>query len=591
MKRVVNLSIALFTLAAVASCSSDKSFGSMDSGFSTDATSSVSKVELSCVTEVLALTNGVVPTAICVDFPANYFDENVIAKITPALVYAAGETTSAPIYFQGSSVEDNYTVVGINGGTFIENLQFDFTDDMRISELQLRIELKNAKKETNSFYLVNANSGELLSKSEYAILAVEASEASALRKACGYTVAKGVNTLQEDFNYAALMDPMPNDYKAVTYQVNKANISYDINSSTVKSSSLSDSQMAAFKEVVKATQENESATQNVSANGYASPDGPEQLNDKLSAARSESAKKAMNNFFSEMGLEADAAAYGEDWDGFKELVQASNIQDKNLILQVLNLYSSSVQREAEIKNLASVYTELKDDILPELRRAQLISNVSIKGKSDEEMMALVASKSYEELTQEELLYLAESVIEDQETQLEVLTIVAVRYNDPRAYNNMGILLAKEGDAAGSLKSFEAATRYGASDAIINKNLVLANLDNDNYAEAKKYTADPEAEAALSAIEGNYTPATRSFEGYNAAIAHIMNNNYSAAKSSLGDCDCAKSNYLRAVIASNEGEITNGITYIKKAVDADSELAEKAKNDINLANLFEAGLTL
>ncbi|MFI3279001.1 MAG: hypothetical protein SNG49_07060 [Rikenellaceae bacterium] len=588
MKRLVNLSIALFAFAAMVSCSGAKNFGDMDNGFGDGS----NLIDITCNPEVLTLTNGIVGTTVTVDFPADYFESYVIAKVTPAIVYESGETVGAPFYYQGSSVDDNYTVVSSNGGKYTQKVEFPYSEEMRLSELQLRIELRNAKKAKYGYYLVNANTGELLSKSEDAIVAAAPSaEATALYNVCGLVVAKGVNTLQQDIKYGQLMDVMPNNYKAVTYEVAKASINYGINSSTVKSSNLTDSQMAAFKDVVAATQDNAKASQTVSANGYASPDGPEKFNDKLSSARSSSAQKAMSKFFSEMGLEADAAAYGEDWDGFKELVQASNIKDKNLILQVLSLYDSSVQREAEIKNLSNVYSELKTDILPELRRAQIVSNISINGKTDDEMMALVATKDYSELTNEELLYLAESVIEDPKSKLDVLKYTAREYNDPRAYNNMAVILAKQGNSEAALDAFEKATAAGASDATINKNLVLANLDNDNYAEAKKYTADAEASYAVAAVEGNYAQAAANFEGYNKAIANIMTNNYSAAKAAIADCKCADANYLRAVIASAEGETSAGIGYITQAVAAKPELAEKAKSDVNLANLFEAGLTL
>ncbi len=588
MKRLVNLSIALFAFAAMASCSGAKNFGDMDNGFGDDAKN---PVDITCEPEVLALTNGIVATTISIDFPADFFTKYVIARVTPAMVYEGGEVSAAPFYFQGSDVEDNYTVVTENGGTFTQKVEFPYSDEMQLSDLQLRLELRNAKKEKYGFYLININEADVLTKEQDEIVAEESAEATAIRQACGLVIAKGVNTLQQDICYGSLMDVMPNNYKAVTYEVSKANINYTINSSSVKSSNLSDSQMAAYKEVVKATEANDRASQTISANGYASPDGPEKFNDKLSSARSESAKKAMAKFFSEMGLEADAASYGEDWDGFKELVQASSIKDKNLILQVLSLYDSSVQREAEIKNLSSVYSELKSEILPELRRAQIVSNISIQGKTDAEMMALIDSKSYSELTQEELLYLADSVIEDCATKLDVLEYAAKKYSDARAYNNMAIILAKQGDAEGSLNAFKMATRNGASDAIINKNLVLSNLDNNNYAEAKKYTADKEASYALAAVEGNYTPAARNLKGTNGAIANIMNKNYGAAKQAIADCKCPNADYLRGVIASAEGQVNEGISYIKKAVAAKPALAEKAKKDINLANLFEGGLVL
>ncbi len=586
MKKIVNLSIALVALLTMTACGGAKSFGKMDSGFASNGA-----VSYNCSPEVLVLNNGVVAADVTVSFAADFFNKNVIVKITPVMVYEGGELAGEPFYYQGVDVEDNYKVISEAGGSDTQSVEFAYSEAMRLSDLQLRVELRNASKAENGYYTVNANTGLLLSDDEDSIVGGSSADAAALRATCGIVVAKGVNTLQDDICFAAIMDEMANDYKAVTYETSKANINYTISSSRVNNANLSDAQMVAFKELVEATKGNESATQSISANGYASPDGPEKFNDKLSSARSESAMKAMKKFFAEMGIEADAAAYGEDWDGFKELVAASSIQDKNLILQVLSLYDSSVQREAEIKNLSSVYTELKSQILPELRRTQIVNNISIKGMSDEEMMALVDSKEFAELTLEEMLHLAEGVIEDNATKVEVLDYASKKYSDARAYNNLGIALAKSGDAAAALEAFEMATRNGASDATINKNLVLANLDNNNYTEAKKYTADAEASYALSAVEGNYTPAAQNFEGYNAAIANIMNKNYEAAKAAIANCECPRSIYLLGVIASAEGQVEAGIAYIQKAIAADASMAEKAKSDINLANLVEGGLTL
>ncbi|MFI3324218.1 MAG: hypothetical protein SNI45_01955 [Rikenellaceae bacterium] len=588
MKKIVNLSLALVALFVMAACGGPKSFGKMDAGFNGNGASAVS---YSCTPEILTLNNGVVAADITVNYPASFFNSMVIVKITPVIVYEGGEVAAAPFYFQGSDVEDNYTVVSEAGGSFTESVEFAYADDMQLSDLQLRIELRNAKKAENAFYTINANSGLMLSDDQDSLLGSDSAAATELRASCGVVVAKGINTLQRDFAFAALMDEMANDYKAVTYDVSKANVNYSISSSRVNKSSLTEAQMVAFKEVIEANKDNASVTQSISANGYASPDGPEKFNDKLSTARSASAKKAMDKFFAEMGLEADVAAYGEDWDGFKELVAASSIQDKNLILQVLSLYDSSVQREAEIKNLSSVYTELKSDILPELRRTQLVNNISIQGMSDEQMMELVAAKNYAELTLEEMLYLADSVIEANADKKDILEYAAKKYSDARAYNNMGIVLAKMGDAEASLEAFEMATRNGASDATINKNLLLSNLDNNNYAEAKKYTGDTESSYALVAVEGNYTPAAQNLKGYNAAIANIMSNNYAAAKAAIADCKCPRGTYLLGVIASAEGEVEAGIAYIKAAVAEAPELAAKAQKDVNLANLFEGGLEL
>ena len=46
------------------------------------------------------------------------------------------------------------------------------------------------------------------------------------------------------------------------------------------------------------------------------------------------------------------------------------------------MYSSSTQREDEIKNMSSVFNELKKDILPQLRRSVIVNTIDLEGKTD-----------------------------------------------------------------------------------------------------------------------------------------------------------------------------------------------------------------
>ncbi len=214
----------------------------------------------------------------------------------------------------------------------------------------------------------------------------------------------------------------------------------------------------AFKANVDANLKNDRASQNIAVKGYASPDGPEKFNDKLSEARSNTGKKTVAELLKDAGLNIDAAAYGEDWEGFKELVEKSDIKDKALILQVLSLYSNSAQRESEIKNMATVFNELKDEILPQLRRSQVVNTTDIQGKTDEEILACI--KNGQQLTVEEYLYAADKLAKTPAEQAAILGTASKKYNDARVYNNLGIAQAEQGDMKAALASFEKAAAGG-----------------------------------------------------------------------------------------------------------------------------------
>ncbi len=574
MKKLMKLSVVLVAASlALSSCNCFKKMAQ-----------NREDVNLTVTPEILTLNNGTVAADITVTFPADYFNQKAVIKVTPVIVFEGGEVAGAAKFYQGSKVDENYAVVSNNGGSYTQHVEFPYDPRMDQCALQLRAEIKCPGGKCKEFTLVNLNDGAIPTKEQAEILAGndEAAKA-ALAKEFGLTVAYGLNTLQKDLKYGDLMAPMANNYKKVTTVVDKTDLLYAINSSVVTKKNERKADLGDFKNNVDKNLENDRATQNIAVKGYASPDGPEKFNDKLSKARSESGKKVVAKLLKDSGLDIDAAAYGEDWEGFKELVEKSDIKDKNLILQVLSLYNSPAQREAEIKNMSSVFNELKSDILPELRRSQIVNSTDIQGKTDAEIMA--AYRNGDELTVEEYLYAAETLANGANEQVAILTVAAKKYNDARVYNNLGVAQTKAGQKAEALKSFDKAAKLDSSKEL-NKNLLLANLANGNTAEAKKYaqSADAEAKAAMAAAQGDYKAAANTLEGYNAAVASVMNNDLAAAKKAIAKDNSADADYLRAVIAAKEGDLNTADAQLKSAVSKNPALAEKAAKDVNLKAL-------
>ncbi len=541
-------------------------------------------VQLTVAPEILTLNNGIVAADINVTFPVKYFNAKAVVKVTPVIVFEGGEVAGTAHFYQGSKVDDNYTVVDKkNGGNVTMHVEFPYDPRMDECALQLRAEIKCPGGKCKEFTLVNLNTGAIPTKEEAAVLAGNDAAAAALAKEFGLTVAYGLNTLQKDIKYGDLMEQMDNNFKRITTVVDKTDLLYTINSSVVTKKHEKAANLGAFKENVDKNLTNDRATQNIAVKGYASPDGPEKFNDKLSKARSESGHKVIAKLLKDSGLDIDAAAYGEDWDGFKELVEKSNIKDKNLILQVLSLYNSPAERESEIKNMSAVFNELKEEILPELRRSQIVNTTDLQGKTDAEIMA--AYRNGGELTVEEYLFAAQELTDCPKEQVAILTAASKKYNDARVYNNLGVAQTKVGDKAAALKSFEKAAKMDSSKEL-NKNLLLANLANNNTAEAKKYAAaaDAQAKAAMAAAEGDYKTAARNLEGYNAAIALVQSNDLAGAKKAIAKDNSADADYLRAVIAVKEGDMKSAEAQLKSATSKNPELAKKAAKDVNLKAL-------
>ena len=551
-------------------------------------------VKLTCTPEVLVLNNGKVDADINVTFPAKYFNAKAVLKVTPVIVFEGGEVAGTTQYFQGSKVDDNYTVIEKkDGGDYTMHVSFPYDERMACSELQLRAEIKCPKGDCKEFTLVNLNNGAIPTKEEAAILAAGGAEAEALVRSFGLTIAQGVNAMQRDLNYASAMEAMESGYKNVITEVTKANYVYAINSSRLAKKALSSDELSAFQQKAAEQKDNDRIKQNIYVNGYASPDGPEKFNDKLSAARSESGKKAAEKLLEELGLALDAASYGEDWEGFKELVAASDIEDKALILSVLDSYASSSEREEQIKNMSNVFTALKKEILPQLRRAQLVNSSDITGKTDDEMVALVRAGKFNELDEKEMLHIASTGKLTAEEKIAVLEAAAKEYKSAAAYNNLGVAYAEVGEGAKAAEAFAEAVKAGANASALNNNLALVNLMNGDTEAAKAYTvnASKEAKALAAAAEGNYAQAQSQLEGYNAAIAATMNADYTAAKQFIANDVTAEADYLRAVIATKQGDMATATAELKSAIAKDASMAERAKKDVNLRKYIGTEIVL
>ncbi len=543
-------------------------------------------VNLTCTPEVLVLNNGKVDADITVTFPEKYFNAKAVVKVTPVIVFEGGEVAGTTQYFQGSKVDDNYTVIDNKmGGEYTMHVTFPYDDRMACSELHLRAEIKCPKGGCKEFTLVNLNDGAIPTKEQAAILAAGGAEADALKRAFGLKIAEGIDFTQKNLDFAAIMTPMDSGYKRVTTEVTKADYMFAINSSTLTKKAKDSEDIAAFKQNVVDQKDNDRIKQNIYVNGYASPDGPEKFNDKLSDSRSKAGKKAAEQLLKDMELALDAASYGEDWEGFKELVAASDIEDKELILSVLESYESSSEREQQVKNMSNVFNELKKDILPQLRRAQLINSSDITGKSDDEMIALVRAGKFAELNEKEMLHIVSTGKLTLNEQVATMEAAANTYKSAAAYNNLGIAYAKAGQVAKASEAFAQSVKVGGNNKEINNNLALVHLMAGDTTAAQSYvkSANQETKAIAAAAEGNYAAAQSQLKGYNAAVAATMNADYTAAKQYIADDASAKADYLRAVIASKQGDWTSATAELKSAISKDASYAELCKKDVNLRN--------
>jgi hypothetical protein len=525
--------------------------------------------------EVLEAHGGQVPVTIKVQIPGGYFDKKTEIEATPVLVYEGGETAYAPYYLQGESVDGNAKVISYaNGGQFTYEGTVDYNENMRVSDLVIRI---------------TATRGSTILDFEPVKIAEGVIATSQLLGKKGAVVSLGEDNFQR-----------------ITPETGEADIHYVIERSNVRRSELTKEDIKTLEEFIAAANKAENKEfkgANISA--YASPDGPLDLNTRLAEERQNSAKGYLDGVFKKEKVEAaseedfyELRNTPEDWEGFKELVQNSDIEEKDLILRVLSTYSDPEVREREIKNMAATYQVLAEKILPQLRRSVMKVNVEVIGKSDDEISEL-AMESPSELTLEELLY-AGTLTDDLEEQLSIYKAALAEHpNCWRAQNNIGVVLYHQGDIEGAKVAFEKANDMKANQPEVLNNLGVIALQEDDVEAAKEYFDSAAGAGAaldnnlgvLAIYNGNYDEAVRYFgnaTNCNAALAKLLNGNYDAALATLNaiDAEMAIKHYLKAIIGARQNDTDMLFDELAKAIELDSSLKEVAATDMEFGRYFE-----
>jgi Flp pilus assembly protein TadD len=350
---------------------------------------------------------------------------------------------------------------------------------------------------------------------------------------------------------------------------------------------------------VKSAQASPNQSVDIEISAYASPDGGYKLNEPLAASRESNTKKYVTDELNKnkVKVPVNAKYTAQDWEGFKQLVEKSNIQDKDLILRVLSMYSDTEQREREIKNISTVYSTLADEILPQLRRARLTANVKTIGKTDAEITSLAASNP-NALSVEELLYAATLKSSAAEKATIYKKVIELFPNDARGYNNLGVAEYTQGNIAAADEQFKKAANINSSLPEVNLNLGYVALANGNRAQAEQYISKASgaqgfgnAQGLLAISDGNYAKAEQSFGNTvsnNAALAQILAKDYSKASTTLNAIakPDATTDYLKAVVGARTNTLNQVTANLKSAVSKDSSFANKAFKDPEFAKYLK-----
>ena len=575
--------------------------------------------------EVLEANGGKVNFTVKGTFPPKYFNKKAAVLIQPVLTYEGGELQLAPVLLKGEKVNgDGTTVSYANGGTFTYSQEFAHSPAMNQSELMASAMAFQPKSSVSSG-LTMAEAMKMpkalnLGDEKIADGVIATSTRIDVQNEVRGTIQIGDENPQKDASGNIRMDAYqvapqhevnmlylaPHGYEKETIITEMANIYFPKNIDKW----LPNHDWNKKKDVMKQLENLNTfvaqgwVIRDMEIDGWASPEGEETFNEGLSERRSITASNVVFDNFQKLVKKKDSQVsfknpktdinlkrigHGPDWNGFLQEVEASSIQDKRPILNVVKS-SDPDKREQEIRNMIMIYPELENNILPPLRRAEVKVNAFEPKKTDDEIARMSTSEP-SELSNEELLYAA-TLTDDWNTQYAIYKAAVQNYPQSwEANNNAGLVALKMGKADEAMNFFNKANQLNANNGIVMNNLGVVYAYNNNWSEAEthfmnanKMGVDNNYNLALIDMhKGNYKTAITKFGNtkcnYNLALAQVLSGNNSAAATNL---ECARKNaetyYLMAIIGARTGDTNMMNTNLKKAIKADPAMKAEAKGD-------------
>lgn len=542
--------------------------------------------------------------------PQKYFDKGCVMFIQPVFSWEGGNIPLEPMTLKGEKVDGDGTIINYEkGGRFTYSDMFDFKPGMETGRVTLTpVGYKSRRTNEDARFaedILRDNSGKEFSP---------------------VLISDGVNNTSSMIDIKGNISISPINYNKTQGIVETADIYFLNGTSELDWNFSMNQKFDSYNSLLqlKRIMLEQGLPKQISITGWASPEGEEADNVGVSKKRADVATAQLRKILDEVltvmarrakvkpqdvdyykyeqlkKLVITTRAAGEDWVHFVVMVEASDIQDKHAIINIVETQQNVVKREQMIRNMAEVYGELNDEIFPSLRRAQIALYYSEARKTDAELAKLASTKP-EKLSFDELMYAAyinynydtklkyykwatenhssewgawnnagavAFYLEDYDEAERYLNVARdMNPHNPDVLNNTGLLFLAKKDYALAKYYFEEAKRQGSNDA--DANIPILNLKRGNYSEAQK------------AMKGN--PCT-----YNLAFAQLMNDETGTAVRTLDCCldQNADVKYLRAVCYARLGDKTNCLKSLKASIDDNYEYKRKAAVDTEFKEYWD-----
>ena len=503
-------------------------------------------------------------------FPEQYMNRKAVITVTPELRFMKNGMQQAvkgpSATFQGEKVMGNdQTISYLLGGHYTMKTSFPYEAAMQQSDLYLTFDARLGNKAVK-------------------VPAVKIAEGVIATSELYHMTLKGVQPCVAQ-----------DDFQRVTEEKYDANIKFLIQQAELRKSELQSNSVQDFVKLLQQIARDKEGLNlsNVEISAYASPDGGVKLNEKLANQRQQNTESYVRQQMKDANVEGGVSSEytAQDWEGFQELVKASNIPDKDVILRVLSMYQDPQEREQQIKNMSKGFKELADGILPELRRARMTINYEVIGRDDEQIFEQY-KKDASKLSVEELIYAAIIAPTTSEKEDILKTTTKLYPKDARSYNNLAVLAMQEGKQEEARAYLQQVQQLPEANA----NLGLLALQAGDIKTAEKYISQSAGAYGLASIlgnlhlaQGNYALAQKDF-GYtpsnSAALAQLLNKDYARALQTLKNVKEKDgiTDYLMAIVNARQGNNEAAASSRRSALQKDPSLKSYADKDLELRNI-------
>ena len=503
-------------------------------------------------------------------FPEQYMNRKAVITVTPELRFMKNGMQQAvkgpSATFQGEKVMGNdQTISYLLGGHYTMKTSFPYEAAMQQSDLYLTFDARLGNKAVK-------------------VPAVKIAEGVIATSELYHMTLKGVQPCVAQ-----------DDFQRVTEEKYDANIKFHIQQAELRKSELQSNSVQDFVKLLQQIARDKEGLNlsNVEISAYASPDGGVKLNEKLANQRQQNTESYVRQQMKDANVEGGVSSEytAQDWEGFQELVKASNIPDKDVILRVLSMYQDPQEREQQIKNMSKGFKELADGILPELRRARMTINYEVIGRDDEQIFEQY-KKDASKLSVEELIYAAIIAPTTSEKEDILKTTTKLYPKDARSYNNLAVLAMQEGKQEEARAYLQQVQQLPEANA----NLGLLALQAGDIKTAEKYISQSAGAYGLASIlgnlhlaQGNYALAQKDF-GYtpsnSAALAQLLNKDYARALQTLKNVKEKDgiTDYLMAIVNARQGNNEAAASSLRSALQKNPSLKSYADKDLELRNI-------